>query len=91
MRYNTNKKGYKLSKITLDVDKQDLDTVLTILDNLKAGLINKVTVDNKIISSSIQNKKVTQKRPVLEDEFMSAAPTNSKYSKAAYKQRLVKK
>lgn len=77
-----------LSKITLDVDKQNLDTVLTILNNLKAGLVNNIDVDQKGILNKIQNKKAAKKQAVLEDEFISK-PTNSKYlSRDAFKQRL---
>lgn len=77
-----------MSKITLDVDKQNLETVLTILNNLKTGLIKNIDVDQKGILNKIQNKKAVKQQAVLEDEFIPK-PTNSKYlSRDAFKQRL---
>lgn len=76
-----------MSKITFDVDKKDLNTVLTILNNLKQGLVKNISVDNKA-TNSMQTKKAV-KNAVLEDEFLSSKPTNSKYlSKSAYKQKM---
>jgi len=79
-----------LSKIVLDVDNKDMDTVLTILNNLKSGLIKNISTDKKAhakpISSSLQRKQV--QKTVEEDEFMSR-PTTSKYmSRSSYKQKL---
>ena len=59
-----------MSKITLDVDKNDVNTVLTILNNLRAGLVKNITVDNKKAPSSLVAKKAA-KQAVLEDEFMA--------------------
>ena len=76
-----------MSKITLDVEKKDLDTVLSILNNLKSGLVKNIKVDNKT-TNPIQAKKPV-KKPVLEDEFMSTKPSNSKYlSPSAFKNRI---
>ena len=78
-----------MSRITLDVEKKDLETVLTILNNLKNGLVKNIKVDNKT-TNQMQAKKPARK-PVLEDEFMSAKPTNSKYlSPTAFKNRIKK-
>lgn len=82
-----------MSKITLDVEKKDIDTVLTILNNLKSGLVKNITVDNRKVNTNQINKAVSkpQKKPILEDEFMSSTPTNSKYlSPNAFKNRLNK-
>ena len=76
-----------MSKITLDVDKNDVNTVLTILNNLKAGLVKNITVDNKKAPSSLVAKKAV-KQAVLEDEFMAKPSSHSKYSMSAYKNRL---
>lgn len=50
-----------MSKITLDVNGSDVTTVLTILNNLKAGLINEIKVDgvSKPISSSSTSKYIS--------------------------------
>lgn len=79
-----------MSKITLDVDKKDVNTVLTILNNLKAGLVKNLHVDNKAITNSMQGKKAV-KQAILEDEFIAKPTTTSKYlSKAAYREKLNK-
>lgn len=75
-----------MSKIVLDVDSKNMDTVLTILNSLKSGLIKNISTDKtahaKPISSSMKKKVIE------EDEFMSQ-PTTSKYlSRAGYKQKL---
>lgn len=77
-----------MSKITLDVDKNDVNTILVILNNLKSGLVKNIAVDSKNVTNSIQTKKAA-KQAVLEDEFMSKAPSTSKYmSRNAYKNKL---
>lgn len=79
-----------MSKITLDVDKKDVNTVLTILNNLKAGLVKNIAVDNKAITNSMVAKKVV-KQAILEDEFIPKPSSASKYlSKTAYKEKLSK-
>lgn len=78
-----------MSKITLDVDKNDINTVMTILNNLKAGLVKNITIDNKRVSSLPTKKAI--KKVILEDEFMPKQNTSSKYvSKEAFKERLAK-
>lgn len=78
-----------MSKITLDVDKNDVNTVLTILNNLKAGLVKNISVDNKKAPSNTQIRKPV-KQAILEDEFIAKPSSNSKYSMSAYKERLAK-
>jgi hypothetical protein len=70
-----------MAKIVLDVDNRNLDTVLTILNNLNPKLIKNISTNNKPV------QKVAQE--VLEDEFIPSASV-SKYSKAAYKSKLKK-
>lgn len=79
-----------MSKITLDVDKKDVNTVLTILNNLKTGLVKNIKIDNKAISNSMPAKKIV-KQAILEDEFIAKPASTSKYlSKAAYREKLNK-
>ena len=86
---NTNKKGYTLSKITLDIDDRNIETVLTILNNLKPGLIKNLSTNASNINSRMQVKKM-QKQVSQEDEFMEA-PSKSKYlSRSAFKNKLQK-
>jgi hypothetical protein len=78
-----------LSKIVLDVDSKNLDTVLIILNNLKQGLVKNISIDNKKIPLNLEAKKAQKK--VLEDEFMPSKPSGGKYlSKNDYKERLYK-
>ena len=62
--------------IKLDINDNNLETVLTILKNLKAGLISKLEVD------SITNKIILEKDSGTHD-------TSGKYaSPSAYKEKL---
>ncbi|MFK2822954.1 hypothetical protein ACH5BK_08225 [Arcobacter sp. YIC-80] len=77
-----------MSKITLDVDKQNVETLLVILKNLKSDLIKNISIDEKNILNKIQEKKAIKQQAVLEDEFIQK-PTNSKYlSRDAFKNKL---
>lgn len=93
-----------MAKITLEVDEKNRSTVINILQNLKAGLIKDIKIQNqeqiKPISSSINNqnnKKYLSKdaykkrlsQKVLEDDFLPKTNSSSKYlSKEAFKQKL---
>lgn len=77
-----------MSKIILDVDKNNLDTVMTILDNLNPKLINNISIDNKI-QRKVQN---IEKKPIqkpLEDEFIPKTSSSKYLSRNAYKQKLI--
>lgn len=93
-----------MAKITLDIDDKNLSTVLSILKNLKSGLIKNIdtqTVKNiKPVSSSLSNsenkrylskdkyKEKLQQKP-LEDDFMPKTRSSSKYlSKEKFKEKL---
>jgi len=92
MRYNyINKKGNNLSKIVLDIDDKNTDIVLTILNNLKTGLIKHISAPTNSINSRLQEKKLLKQQNLQEDEFLSSSPSTGKYlSKAAYKNKLKK-
>ena len=80
-----------MSKITLDIDDKNIDTILTILNNLKPGLIKNLSTSASSINSRIQAKKVLKGQNIEEDEFMSKTPSMGKYlSKSAYKNKLHK-
>jgi hypothetical protein len=80
-----------LSKIILEVEDKNIDTVLLILHNLKQGLVKNISSDKRNINTSIQAKKALKKQ-VVEDEFMSAAPSSGKYlSRSAFKNKLARK
>lgn len=80
-----------MSKITLNVDDSNIDTVLTILNNLKPGLIKNLSTNASNINSRLQAKKQLQQQNIEEDEFLSKKPSMGKYlSRDAYKSRLYK-
>jgi len=79
-----------METITLQVDPKNLDTVLTILNNLKEDLIDKVHYEkqNKLIQETQYQPKVGS---VIYEENSGTNDRNGKYaSAAAYKARLKK-
>jgi len=80
-----------LSKIVLDIDEKNIDTVLIILNNLKPGLIKNISSSTNNINSRMQAKKLLKQQNIQEDEFMSSSPSTGKYlSKSEYKNKLRK-
>jgi len=80
-----------LSKIVLDIDEKNIDTVLIILNNLKPGLIKNISSSTNNINSRMQAKKLLKQQNIEEDEFMSSSPSTGKYlSKSEYKNKLRK-
>ncbi|WP_122893303.1 hypothetical protein [Arcobacter peruensis] len=80
-----------MSKITLDIDDKNIETVLTILNNLKPGLIKNLSTTSNNINSRMQAKKLSKQQNIEEDEFMSKRPSTGKYlSKTEYKNKLQK-
>ncbi len=84
-----------MAKITLDIDDNNLSTVLNILKNLKSGLIKNIDLNKKAnikpVSSSINNnenkrymskdvyKRKIQQEKILEDDFFAKPTSNNKY------------
>ena len=80
-----------MSKIVLDIDEKNIDTVLIILNNLKPGLIKNISSSTNNINSRMQTKKLLKQQNIQEDEFMSSSPSTGKYlSKSEYKNKLRK-
>jgi len=80
-----------LSKIILDIDDKNIDTVLTILNNLKTGLIKNISAPTNNINTRIQEKKIARQKNILEDEFISSPPSTGKYlSRSDYKNKIKK-
>ena len=79
-----------MKKITLSVDDKNLETVLTILENLKNGLIEKIETDINFQRKSTQYKP--KKSGVIYEHESGTNDTNGKYlSASAYKKRLQNK
>ena len=80
-----------MNKITLSVNDENVETVLTVLNNLKAGLINEIVTNGESIK-----RRPTQYQPksntIIREEDSGTNDTSGKYSNAAaYKQRLKRK
>lgn len=79
-----------MNEITLSVEKENLETLLTILNNLKSGLISEIKTDSKT------KVRVTQYQPkskkVIYEQESGTNDSHGKYaSVSAYKQRLKSK
>jgi len=73
-----------MSKIVLDIDDKNLPVVLSILENLKDGLIQNITVNNakiniKPVKSSLDNIETQSKQPAQQNKYLS---------KSKYKQKM---
>ncbi|MEN8718559.1 MAG: hypothetical protein ABF301_07885 [Sulfurovum sp.] len=81
-----------MPKITIDVDNKDKETVLTILKNLKQGLIKGINIDNKSLNTNSSLNKQTKRQKLLEDEFLPKPISgNNRYlSKEQFKAKLTK-
>lgn len=77
-----------MNKITLSVDNANLETVMTILQNLKTGLISNIETD-----ANVRKTRTTRYQPktntIIREENSGTNDSSGKYSNAAaYKQRL---
>ena len=75
-----------MAKITLEVENKNVDTLLTILQNLKEGLIEDITVDKK----SIYNKpKRSEPAKPLQSAPQPVSVSRGKYiDPQTFKERL---
>ncbi len=81
-----------MNEIKLLVDDKHLETVLSILENLKVGLIDRLEINEKV--SKV--RRVTQYQPktntIIKEEESGTADKSGKYaSAAAYKDRVKRK
>lgn len=81
-----------MNEIKLSVDDKNLETVLTILENLKVGLIETVETNGQI--SKV--RRATQYQPktntIIREEESGTSDKSGKYANAAaYKDRLKRK
>ncbi len=86
-----------MAKIILDISDKNLSTVLNILENLKAGLIQNISTNSKIVtgkymSNDTYKHKINTKK-ILEDEFISnkKISTEKYLNPNEYKNRLKKR
>ena len=79
-----------MNEIKLSVDDENLETVLSILNNLKDGLITEIQTNGKSKVKNTQHQPKTN--TVIREENSSTNDTSGKYVNAsAYKLRLKKK
>ena len=77
-----------MSEIKLTVDDANIDTILTILNNLKSGLITHIETNETV------KRRVSQYKPksagVIYEHESGTNDTSGKYSASAYRERLKK-
>jgi len=78
-----------MNKISLSVDDANLETLLTILNSLKSGLILNMEVNGKAKVRETRYQPKTN-RVIYENES-GTNDTTGKYSASAYRERLKKK
>ena len=76
-----------MNKVTLSVDEENLKTVLTVLNNLKTGLIKNIEINGK--ASIVRTPPYKPKtKTIMKDDDFTANDSSGKYvNPAAYKQR----
>ena len=78
-----------MQEIKLKVEDKNLETLMTILNNLKSGLINEIETTGKIRRTTQYKPKINS---VIKEEESGTADSSGKYiNPAAYKQRLKNK
>ena len=79
-----------MNQIKISVNDKNLETVLTILNSLKDGIIDKIETNGKSIKA-----KSTQYKPktntIIKEEESGTNDSSGKYSVSAYKERLKRK
>lgn len=78
-----------MSEIKLTVDEKNIKIVLSILNNLKSGLISSIKTDSKASIQETQYKP--QSKGVIYEHESGENDTKGKYSASAYKERLKRK
>jgi len=79
-----------MKKITLSVNDDKLETLLTVLNNLKDDLITSLEIDGKKKITVTQYKAKTN-RVIYENESGTNDSSGKYMNPAAYRQRLQKK
>lgn len=78
-----------MKQIKLSVDEQNIETVMTILNNLKTGLIEQIEVDGTVTKT--RQTQYQPKMKAVDEKDSGPNDKSGKYiSAAAYKARLKK-
>ena len=75
-----------LNEIKLSVSDENLETVLTILNNLKLGLISNIESSAQVKTRSTQYQPKTN--TIIREENSGTNDTSGKYSANAYRDKL---
>jgi len=79
-----------MNEIKLSVNDENLETVITILNNLKDGLISNIQTNGKVKVRATQYQPKTN--TIIREENSGTNDSNGKYINAsAYKQKLMEK
>ncbi|MFT7860342.1 MAG: hypothetical protein ABXS93_05325 [Sulfurimonas sp.] len=89
MQEKSNREKMEMKQIKLSVSEQNIETVMTILNNLKTGLIEEIEVDKTVIKT--RHTQYQPKRKAVDEKDSGPNDKSGKYiSPAAYKARLKK-
>ena len=81
-----------MNEIKLSVEDKNLEIVMTILQNLKTGLVSNIETDAKVSKTKRHTQYQPKTNTIIREENSGTADTSGKYiNPAAYKQRLKKK
>ena len=81
-----------MKEIKLSVEDKNLEVVLTILQNLKTGLISEIESDTKVSKTKRDTQYQPKTKTIIREEHSGTADKSGKYiNPAAYKQRLKRK
>lgn len=80
-----------MNEIKLSVDDKNLATVLSILNNLKSGLITNIETSAKVGKVKASQYQPKIKQGVSEDDFGTTDKSGKYINPALYKQRLQNK
>jgi len=80
-----------MNEIKLSVDDKNLDTVLSILNNLKDGLIANIKTNTSVKRKARTTQYQPKDNRIIREESSGANDSSGKYiNTSAYKQRLKK-
>ncbi len=81
-----------MNEIKLSVDDKNLEIVMTILENLKVGLIESIEKNMEVSNARHETQYQPKTGRIIKEEESGTSDKNGKYANAAtYKNRLKRK
>jgi len=78
-----------MNEIKLSVKDENMQVILTILQNLKQGLIEDITTSNQPVKAERNTQYQPKTKTIIREEDSGTADTSGKYmNPTSYKQRL---